>query len=70
VIDATAARCGFDSAPFHRVVALVHGTPLPDTDVETVLAGYVDGLNALVEYLDRFTPPPMAAPEVIPPVQS
>jgi hypothetical protein len=70
VIDATAARCGFDAAPFHRIVALVHGTPLPDTDVETVLAGYVDGLNALVEYLDRFTPPPVAAPEVIPPVQS
>jgi len=69
VVEATAVRCGFDAAPFNRVVALVHGTPLPDGEVENVLAGYVNGLNTLVEYLDRFTPP-TAASEVISPVQS
>jgi hypothetical protein len=69
VIESTAARCGFDPVPFSRVMALVHGTAIPDGEVETVLSGYVDGLNALVEYLDRFTPP-AAAPDVIHPVQS
>ena len=69
VIEATAARCGFDPVPFGRVVALVHGTTIPDGDVETVLAGYVRGMDVLVQYLDRFTPPP-AAPAVISPVQS
>lgn len=69
VVEATAARCGFDPAPFSRVVALVRGTIIPDGEVESVLAGYVDGLNALVEYLDRFTPP-AAASDVIHPVQS
>ncbi|MDQ8163643.1 MAG: nucleotidyltransferase domain-containing protein [Gemmatimonadota bacterium] len=69
VIAATAARCGFDPAPFTRVSALVHGTAIPNADVESVLAGYVNGLNQLVEYLDRFAPPE-AASDVIHPVSS
>jgi hypothetical protein len=69
VIKETAERGGFDPAPFTRVWALVHGTSVPDHEVESVLAGYVHGLNTLVEYLDQFTPP-SAASDVIHPVQS
>ncbi len=69
VIQDVAARCGFDPAPFTRVSVLVRGTALSNGEAETVLAGYVRGMDVLVEYLDRFTPLP-AALEVISPVQS
>ena len=69
VIQDVATRCGFDPAPFTAVSALVRGTALPNGEAERVLAGYVRGMDILVEYLDRFTPP-TAAPEVISPVQS
>lgn len=69
VIQDVATRCGFDPAPFTAVSALVRGTALPSGEAERVLAGYVRGMDILVEYLDRFTPP-TAAPEVISPVQS
>ena len=69
VIQDVATRCGFDPAPFTAVSALVRGTALPKGEAERVLAGYVRGMDILVEYLDRFTPP-TAAPEVISPVQS
>lgn len=69
VIQDAAAQCGFDPAPFISVSALVRGTPFANGEAETVLAGYVRGMDVLVEYLDRFTPP-SAAPAVITPVQS
>ncbi len=69
VIQEVAARCHFDPAPFAAVSALVRGTALPTGEAETVLAGYLRGMDVLVEYLDRFTPP-VTASEVIPPVQS
>lgn len=60
VVRAVAERCGFDAAPFERVVALVRGTNIPDREIEAVLAGYVMGMESLVAYLDRFTPPATA----------
>ena len=69
VIQDVAAKCGFDPAPFTSVSALVRGSALSNAEVETVLAGYVRGMDILVEYLDRFTPP-TAAPEVVSPDQS
>jgi hypothetical protein len=69
VIQDVAARCGFDAAPFMAVLALVRGTALASGEAETVLAGYLRGMDTLVAYLDQFTPPP-AAPAVISPVQS
>jgi hypothetical protein len=69
VIQDVAARCGFDAAPFMAVSALVRGTALAPGATESVLAGYLSGMDTLVAYLDQFTPPP-AAPAVISPVQS
>ncbi len=69
VIQDVASRCGFDPAPFTSVLALVRGSALASGESERVLAGYVRGMDILVEYLDRFTPP-SAAPVVISPVQS
>ena len=69
VIQDVAARCGFDAAPFAAVSALVRGTALSNGAADSVLEGYVRGMDVLVEYLDQFTPP-SAAPEVIPPVSS
>lgn len=60
VARAVATQCGFDAAPFERVAALVRGTALPERDTETVLAGYVAGMESLVTYLDRFIPPQTA----------
>ncbi len=69
VIEAVAARCGFDAAPFVRVSALVRGGSPASGEAETLLAGYARGMDLLVEYLDRFTPP-SAATDVIHPVPS
>jgi hypothetical protein len=69
VITAVGERCGFDAAPFARVSAFVHGTALAAGEAETLLAGYVRGMDLLVEYLDRFTPP-SAASDVVHPVHS
>ena len=52
-----ATQCGFDAVPFERVAALVRGTNIPDREIELVLAGYVQGMESLVTYLDQFTPP-------------
>lgn len=60
VASAVATQCGFDAAPFERVAALVRGTALPERDTESVLAGYVAGMESLVTYLDRFIPPQTA----------
>ena len=69
VIQEVATHCGFDPAPFLSVAALVRGTALSNGEAETVLAGYLRGMDLLVEYLDRF-PPPTAAAAVISPVSS
>jgi hypothetical protein len=57
VARAVATQCGFDAAPFERVAALVRGTSIPEHEIELVLAGYVQGVESLVAYLDQFTPP-------------
>ncbi len=57
VARAVATHAGFDAAPFERVAALVRGTSIPDREIELVLAGYVQGMESLVAYLDQFTPP-------------
>jgi hypothetical protein len=50
-----ATRVGFDVAPFARVVRHVRGgDKISSSEVATVLAGYVDGMNRLVGYLDRY----------------
>ena len=50
-----ATRVGFDVAPFARVVRHVRGeTKISSSEVAPVLAGYVDGMNQLVRYLDRY----------------
>lgn len=69
VIQDVATQCGFDPAPFTAVMALVRGTAFSNGQAESVLAGYVRGMDVLVEYLDRFTPPTAVA-EGISPVQS
>ncbi len=66
VITDVATQCGFDAAPFTRVHALVRGTALSNRDTETVLHGYVQGMAALVVYLDQFTPPAHADDVVSP----
>lgn len=54
LIAAVSARTGLDGAPFARVVRHLRGSePLPERDVQPVLAGYLAGAHALVEYLDR-----------------
>ena len=56
VIVQTATRCGFDATPFTQVHRLVHGGVLADRDVDGTMMGYLHGAEALVAYLDQFTP--------------
>jgi hypothetical protein len=52
------ARTGLDGAPFVRVVRHLRGSePLPEREVKQVLAGYLAGAHALVDYLDRLESP-------------
>lgn len=52
---AVAGRAGFDAAPFVRVVQHVRGSQrLDKRDAGPVLAGYLDAVERLVAYLDRF----------------
>ena len=54
-----AERVGFDAAPFVRVVRHVRGTDkIGSSDVTAVLAGYVNGMQQLVSYLDRYAAEP------------
>ena len=55
VSEAVARLAGFDASPFERVVRHVRGEQriAPD-DAGTVLGGYLRGMEALVEHLDRF----------------
>jgi hypothetical protein len=54
LIDAVSKKTGLTGAPFARVVRHVRGSePLPERDVMEVLAGYLAGAHALVDYLDQ-----------------
>jgi len=54
LIAAIAAKGGLDAGPFTRVVRHVRGTEkLTHRDVESVITGYLDGLQRLVAYVDR-----------------
>ena len=57
VITAVSRHAGFDAAPFLRVAALKRGTALAAGETEPVLAGYLEGMTALVAYLNRFVEP-------------
>lgn len=51
-----AAKAGFDSAPFERVIRHVRGiAKLDRRDASAVLTGYLAAMEKLVAYLDRFT---------------
>jgi len=53
-----AGRAGFDAAPFVRVVRHVRGEEMmTPAEVGGVLAGYLNGMEELVAYLDRFASP-------------
>jgi hypothetical protein len=54
VIRWVAGRCGFAVAPYERVAALKRGSPLPAAETEAVLEGYVNGMTALVAYLNQY----------------
>src|SRR5829696_895764 len=50
-----ATRVGFDVAPFGRVVRHVRGgEKIGSSEASGVLAGYLDGMQRLVSYLDRY----------------
>jgi hypothetical protein len=54
LIDAVSKKTGMNGAPFARVVRHHRGSePLPEREVQEVLAGYLAGAHALVDYLDR-----------------
>ncbi len=54
---AVARHAGFDAAPFERVVRHVRGeAKLSAGDARAVLAGYLNGMQQLDRYLDRYTP--------------
>jgi hypothetical protein len=50
-----AKRVGFDPAPFGRVVRHVRGDEkIGPADATAVLSGYIDGMQRVVAYLDRY----------------
>ncbi|MGH7633842.1 MAG: nucleotidyltransferase domain-containing protein [Gemmatimonadaceae bacterium] len=54
LVEAVSKRTGMNVAPFVRVIRHHRGSePLPERDVQEVLAGYLAGTHALVDYLDR-----------------
>jgi predicted nucleotidyltransferase len=54
LVSAVSAKTGLDGAPFARVVRHLRGSELlPEREVQQVLAGYLAGAHALVDYLDR-----------------
>jgi hypothetical protein len=60
VIRELSSHTGIDGTSFERVWDLVRGTAAGERDTETLLSGYVRGMDALVQHLDRFAPPPAA----------
>jgi len=58
VIDAVAARVGFDPAPFRAVVAHVRGTKaIAKGEADAVLTAYHDGLKRFVAHVDAMLHP-------------
>lgn len=54
LVEAVSKRTGMNVAPFVRVIRHHRGSdPLPEREVQEVLAGYLAGAHALVDYLDR-----------------
>jgi hypothetical protein len=54
LVATIAAKGGFDAGPFTRVVRHVRGTDkLTARDTETVITGYLEGLQRLVAYVDQ-----------------
>ena len=52
-----ASRVGLDAGPFVRVVQHVRGAgKISSSDVPAVLAGYLQGVQRLVSYLDQYKP--------------
>src|SRR5689334_21043176 len=55
VSQAVARIARLDAAPFERVVRHVRGEqPITAAEVGNVIAGYLDGMEKLVDHLDRF----------------
>jgi predicted nucleotidyltransferase len=56
IVSQTVGRnASFDASPFERVVRHVRGEqPITAAEVGNVIAGYLDGMERLVEHLDRF----------------
>lgn len=67
VIDAVAARTGFDATAYHTVLALKRGTAVEVRDTPALLESYVTGMASLVAWLDGYMPPE-SVPEVLSPV--
>jgi hypothetical protein len=56
--DTVGRRAGFDPAPFVRVVRHVRGESLIKVaDTGAILAGYLQGTEQLVSYLDAYEAP-------------
>ena len=58
VIRAVAAACAFDAGPFLTVVALRAGTSLDAEATDRALRGYLHGMEALVGWLNVYSPSP------------
>ena len=56
VIRAVATTCAFDAGPYLAVVALRGGTALDADATDRALTGYLQGMEALVAWLDGFSP--------------
>ncbi len=61
LVHTVGQRCGFDATSFEHVAALVRGKAIEAGKTESILAGYVHGMESLVTYLDQFTPPAPSA---------
>ena len=58
VVESVAQRAGFAAEPFVRVLAHNRGErEISKTDVRAVLAGYLEGMQRLVGYLDDYVVP-------------
>ena len=65
VIDQVAARCSFDASSFRAALTLRTGGRLDTAATEQTLDRYLDGMTAVVSWLDDFTPTD-AARELVP----
>jgi hypothetical protein len=65
VIDQVATNCGFDASPFRTALTLRAGGRFDTAATEQTLDRYLDGMTAVVSWLDDFTPTD-AARELVP----